>query len=321
MTPTMADFNRDRFDADFAHLQALNPQVLAPDLQVHATLPSTNQATWTWLNESSTEGIAVLALEQTSGRGQWGRQWTSGPGGLYLSVGLLPDLDPAHSAQLTIATAWGLATALRHLPFPVQLKWPNDLVLEGRKLGGILTETRIQQGRIAKAVIGIGLNWQNSVPELAISLGEYIQRYLEPHQAKSLAPSPLRPALTSLESLTALTLYGILSGYARWKASGIDSILPEYWNLLTHRNTPIEHQGQWLQLVGITTTGELRARPLEPTELDRSTTGLATSAAEQLLKPGTISLGYESLQAESFQAEGSQAESSPSGSIQPLPVV
>jgi len=63
----------------------------------------------------------------------------------------------------------GNCYGLREHGIPVGLKWPNDLMLCGRKLGGILTETKVQQGRITKAVVGVGINW-NPVPETGINL-------------------------------------------------------------------------------------------------------------------------------------------------------
>ncbi|MGI0487321.1 biotin--[acetyl-CoA-carboxylase] ligase [Pantanalinema rosaneae CENA516] len=285
----MTGFNQERFQAAYQIVQACagQPLVAQPTLYVFSTLPSTNQMAWELLEQGAAIATTVIALEQTAGRGQWGRQWTSAPGGLYLSMILSPDVPAPQAAQLTLCTAWGIAATLRALPaklsgttdaIAIGLKWLNDLVLQGRKLGGILTETRLQQGRITKAVVGVGINWTNPVPETGINLQSV------------LANSPI-PLIESLELLAALTAYGVLSGYERWQQQGIDAILPEYFELLAHRDRPIVMNGQSGKIVGVTATGELRVQ-LPATATANSTSPHIASNLEVLLKPSTISLGY-----------------------------
>lgn len=184
------------------------------------SLASTNQTLWELLDQGYPEGTVVISSEQTAGRGQWGRQWESSPGGLYLSLALKPNWASTSGGDLTIATAWGIATTLRQHHIPLQLKPPNDLFLEGRKLGGILTETRIQREKITSAVIGVGINWANSVPEVGINLQSYWQ-----HQH-------ITPQISSLSRLEEITLEGIFFGYKQLLTAGLDSFLPNYQNLL-----------------------------------------------------------------------------------------
>nr|WP_242016765.1 biotin--[acetyl-CoA-carboxylase] ligase [Trichocoleus sp. FACHB-46] len=239
-------------------------------MQVFETLASTNQTLWELVSQGAIAGTAVLALQQESGRGQWGRQWQSPLGGLYLSVALSPALPVANSAQLTLCSAWGIATALRSYNLPVQLKWPNDLVLNGRKLGGILTETRIRQGQVTKAVVGVGINWTNPVPPTGINL------------AAALAEQT-QPAIDSLEMLAAIALQGIASGYAAWRQEGIENLLPAYLSLLTSLGRSIVLDGVTGTIVGVSANGELQIRSASN----------SPSSREILLKPGTISLGYD----------------------------
>jgi BirA family biotin operon repressor/biotin-[acetyl-CoA-carboxylase] ligase len=255
-------------------------------LRVFESVASTNQAAWELMERETLEPVAI-ALQQTAGRGQWGRQWQSEPGGLYLSVGV-PILLPVNdAAQLTFCTAWGVATALRTIParlsgvaegIPVQLKWLNDLVLQGRKLGGILTETRMQQGHITKAVIGVGINWTNAVPEIGINL----KTFLADHST---------PLIESLELLTAIALAGIFSGLHRLQTGQIEQMLTDYVELLVHRDRPIVLDGQAWAIVGVAPTGELRVRPKIPETMD-SQTFQAVSTDVILIQPGTINLGY-----------------------------
>ncbi|MFG3816640.1 biotin--[acetyl-CoA-carboxylase] ligase [Limnothrix redekei] len=150
--------------------------VRLPRLQVLAETGSTNQVAWELAQAGAQPGTIVIALQQSAGRGQWGRQWSSPLGGLYLSRYFAPQLLPEDGAQLTLAAAWGLGQTLRDRGVPVALKWPNDLVVRGRKWGGLLTETRLVGGKIARAVTGLGLNWANPVPETGINATELFSK-------------------------------------------------------------------------------------------------------------------------------------------------
>jgi BirA family biotin operon repressor/biotin-[acetyl-CoA-carboxylase] ligase len=233
------------------------------------TLPSTNQKLWELIDQGAKPGTVVIATQQTSGRGQWGRQWHSATGGLYLSLAIAPNLPAANSAQLTLCSAWGIATALRDRAIPVVLKWPNDLILLNRKLGGILIETRVQQGHITQAIIGVGINWTNPVPETGINLQSFLN-------------SQPTSSITSLERLAALTLEGLLSGCQRSTPEAIETVLPSYLELLNSNGRPVVVDGNPGVVVGVTPTGNLRVH---------LHSGSATSTID--LQPGTISLGYD----------------------------
>jgi BirA family biotin operon repressor/biotin-[acetyl-CoA-carboxylase] ligase len=248
-------------------------------LHIFETLPSTNQTLWELLNQGATAGTVVIAAQQTAGRGQWGRQWQSSPGGLYLSVALAPNLQASNSAQLTLCSAWGIATALRGYGIPVFLKWPNDLLLKGRKLGGILTETRVQQGQITKAVVGVGINWSNCVPDSGINL-------------QSFCEEELSLSVTSLEMLAAIVLEGLLSGYQCWSAQGIEILLQSYLELLDSQGCHVIVDGNPGIIKGITPTGDLRVC-LNSTETAVAGVPAPAFLREICLKPGTISLGYD----------------------------
>lgn len=104
-------------------------------------------------------GTVIVADRQTAGRGRLGRTWTSLPGaGLWLTI-LERGLDPAAVAVLSIRLGLAAAPVLeRFAPAAVQLKWPNDLFCEGRKLAGILAEARWRDGRVDWVAVAIGVN-------------------------------------------------------------------------------------------------------------------------------------------------------------------
>jgi BirA family biotin operon repressor/biotin-[acetyl-CoA-carboxylase] ligase len=245
-------------------------------LSVHLfeTIPSTNQKLWQLLEQGAKPGTVVIANQQTAGRGQWGRQWSSPAGGLYLSVALAPNLPALQSYQLTLCSAWGIAMALRDRGIPVGLKWPNDLLLQERKLGGILTETKVRQGKITRAVVGVGINWANPVPTTGINLQSF--------QAEQ-ASSPI----TCLEMLAAIALWGIAFGYELCSPAGINILLPSYNKLLTSIGKIVSVNGRSGIVVGINPMGELRVRLAEAAGSNSS------NASEIYLQPGTIRLGYD----------------------------
>ncbi|MDX2097189.1 MAG: biotin--[acetyl-CoA-carboxylase] ligase [Leptolyngbyaceae cyanobacterium bins.59] len=238
-----------------------------PTLHVFSCLPSTNDRLWELVEQGVAPGTAVLALEQQAGRGQWGRQWSSPLGGLYLSLFLTPDLPAQVAAQLTMGSAWGIAQTFRAFAIPVHIKWPNDLVIRGRKLGGILTETRLQEGRVARAVVGVGVNWKNPVPTTGITVLEATQE----------------TEIQSLEFLAAIVLWGIWTGVLHWQQRGCEAVLPSYLELLAGRGAEVEWGGQRGTLIGVTATGALRVQLL-PSQQGQ--------VSEVCLQPGTMSLGY-----------------------------
>jgi BirA family transcriptional regulator, biotin operon repressor / biotin---[acetyl-CoA-carboxylase] ligase len=102
--------------------------------------------------------VLLIAAEQTAGRGRRGRRWHSAPGdGLTFSIARIVRRPARELAALSLVAGVATARALRALGAPVELKWPNDLVAGGGKLGGILVETRAA-GRGTLAVFGIGIN-------------------------------------------------------------------------------------------------------------------------------------------------------------------
>lgn len=126
----------------------------------HGRVRSTNDLARELARDGAPHGTVVVAEAQDAGRGRLGRAWHSPAGeGLYFSAVLRPRLDPASAPPLSLAAAVALAEAVRgFLGRPPALKWPNDLLVGGRKLAGILIEMEAEPGRLAHLVLGIGLN-------------------------------------------------------------------------------------------------------------------------------------------------------------------
>lgn len=259
-------FKLEVYQQEIAKL-AINYGLESIALHVFDILDSTNRKICSLIDSKKPLPIAVLALQQTAGKGQWGRTWQSSLGGLYLSVAINIDLPLDHSFHLIMASAWGIANILREHNIPVSLKWPNDLLLHNRKLGGIKIETRTSQEKIKYAVIGVGINWNNAVPELGINLKSYFQNNYQ--------------TIASLEQLAAIAISGILFGYQHYLETGSHQILANYKKILTSIGQKVKVNNCPGIVTGVTDQGKLKVRLQSP--------GAST---EICLDPGQISLGY-----------------------------
>ena len=131
-------------------------------LQVHAELGSTSDHLAALAAAGEPAGLAVLAMRQTSGRGSRGRGWQSPAGNLSLSVLLRPGGGRAEAAGWPLLAGVALADTVTPLlpdPAALALKWPNDLLLRGRKLAGVLIDTALEpDGGVRWLIVGIGAN-------------------------------------------------------------------------------------------------------------------------------------------------------------------
>jgi BirA family biotin operon repressor/biotin-[acetyl-CoA-carboxylase] ligase len=194
-----------------------------------------------------------------------------------------------------LCITWGLATTLGYAGIPVQIKWFNDLVIGQRKLGGVLIETRVRQGRIAQAVVGLGLNWKNPVPETGITLQDVIATMPPTSRSgSSLGLSALEDWI--LEDIAAIALKSMMAGYRYWQEHGIQRILPAYEALLSRIGSRIHLDQGTGQILGVTAEGHLRVRMLE--SQDGSGQGSSPEDSEESMatllqfQPGEIQLGY-----------------------------
>lgn len=124
------------------------------------SVSSTNDWAKQMANAGAPEGTLALAETQESGRGRRGRGWSSPPGeNLYMSLILRPDICPEHASRLTLVMGLSVAQAAeRILGLPARIKWPNDVVLNGKKICGILTEMSASMEGVHFVVIGTGIN-------------------------------------------------------------------------------------------------------------------------------------------------------------------
>lgn len=248
-------------------------QSLRPRLQLHWQYcpGSTNRQLWHLLEQGAPAGVVLVATTQSAGKGQWKRKWQSPPGGVYLSLGLKPDIPVSLSAYLTLASSWGLVASLRNLGIDAWVKWPNDVVVNGRKLAGVLIETRLEAGLIPDVVIGVGLNGFNEVPDTGISIAQLFQPDLPPYPLKS------------VESLGAIAIYGILQGYFYWQNYGNSALLNAYEAFMTNIGQIITVEDHLAKVIGVAASGHLRVQPI---------LGHRRLATPVEIEPGRVTLGY-----------------------------
>ena len=142
------------------------------DVRWYDTIDSTNTEAKRLARQGAPHGTVLIAGHQTDGRGRMGRQFVSDADmGVYLSVILRPCCEPAELMHLTCAAAVAMCDAVEKIAgFRPGAKWINDLVYDGRKLGGILTEMSLDKGGIDYAIVGIGINCSQTVTDFPAPL-------------------------------------------------------------------------------------------------------------------------------------------------------
>ena len=157
-------------DLSLEQITARSTGVFGGNVRFFDAIASTNTEALEWAMNGAPEGALVVADHQTGGRGRWGRTWFSAPGKLLqFSLVLRPDLEPHRHGVLTAALGVACARATAGLTgLPALVKWPNDVVVDDRKLAGMLVESSMMGDRIGVAVCGIGINvglGRDEIPE------------------------------------------------------------------------------------------------------------------------------------------------------------
>jgi BirA family transcriptional regulator, biotin operon repressor / biotin---[acetyl-CoA-carboxylase] ligase len=156
-----------------ADIKARVKGIIGREIFFYETVGSTNTIA-AELSEKTSEGAVVLADSQERGRGRLGRTWISPAGvNIHISVILRPKIELRDATLITIMAAVACATALRKATgLDVSIKWPNDLTVSGRKLGGILTDLRTERGTIVAAIVGIGINVNSNTDAFPVEVNK-----------------------------------------------------------------------------------------------------------------------------------------------------
>ena len=167
----------------------------------HASIGSTQDEARRLARAGAPHGHLVWANTQTSGRGRMARRWYSAPGsGLWFSVVLRPGRPAAAVVALPLATGAAVGAALdRFAPGSIRLKWPNDVLLGGRKVAGILVEAQTHGGVVDHVVVGIGINLRRPREGFDAEIGETAAALAEVAPGAS-PPAVLAAVLEELEN-------------------------------------------------------------------------------------------------------------------------
>lgn len=170
----------------YPHLQS---KLFGREIQYQYHTLSTQLVAHQWAKEDAPEGAIVIAEEQSGGKGRLGRVWHSPPRtGIWMSLILRPPIALQNASHLTILSSVGIKRGIERITgLDIQIKWPNDLLIDGKKVCGVLTEIRGEQDCIHYAVIGMGMNVntkkhdfpeeiRNIATSLSIELGGDIHR-------------------------------------------------------------------------------------------------------------------------------------------------
>ena len=157
----------DLLHADDLISRLCKTKVVGRDIRVFQETTSTNDVIEKLARDGVKEGVVVFAESQTKGRGRLGRKWMSPPRkGLWFSLLLRPAMRPTAATQLTIAAATALSRAIRlHTGIAPEIKWPNDILIGGKKVAGILTELSAELDKVKYVILGVGVDVNLAVGE------------------------------------------------------------------------------------------------------------------------------------------------------------
>ena len=190
-------------------------------------IDSTNEEMHRRARTGAAEGTLVWAREQSRGRGRRGRDWSSPQGNLYLSLLLRPRVPPAEAAQIGFVAAVALAESFESLLPPgrrLGCKWPNDLLIDGAKVSGILPEAEAAGGIVEAIVLGMGVNVASFPAEL-------------PYSATSLAAAG---AEASVEAVLEALAPRLEAWYRRWREAGFAPVRRRWLDFAVGLGEPIE---------------------------------------------------------------------------------
>ncbi|WP_462405346.1 biotin--[acetyl-CoA-carboxylase] ligase [Gracilibacillus sp. Marseille-QA3620] len=171
-------------------LMGLETEFIGRSIHAYETVPTTQTIASDLAAKGADNGTIVISEEQTEGKGRLRRTWYSPhQGGIWMSLIVKPDIPPYHAPRLTLLTAVAAVLAIRETGVNAGIKWPNDVLVNGRKIAGILTEMHAEADQIHSVIIGIGINVnqerqdfnediQSLATSLAIEKGEMLDRAL-----------------------------------------------------------------------------------------------------------------------------------------------
>ncbi len=220
---------------------------LEQEIHYFQEIGSTMDAARELAKRGAGEGTIVIAEAQSRGRGRLSREWLSPKGGIYFTIILRPKISPAYAPRINLMAAVAVATTIRELfGLKAELKWPNDVLVEGRKVCGILAEMNAETDVINFVNVGIGINANTSVP-----LFEKMTTSLKGELGKEISRKEL--------------LIALLVEIRRWQALLMEADLLEEWKKLSttlNKDVKVVAPGEAIEgwAIDVDTTGALIIR-------------------------------------------------------------
>lgn len=232
--------------------QYLKTSWLGKNIVYEEVMESTNTYAKMLGEENVMNDAVVIAKRQTAGRGRRGRNWISPEGNCYISLLLKPSIKTEHASRLTLVTAIALAETIKNVyGLETQIKWPNDVVIAGKKICGILTESSTDVNDLKYVVIGIGINANQSkfdqeIEAMATSLSLQLGRDVD------------------CEQLIAEFLYRFEVYYSKFlETEDLSMLLSEYNALLVNKDREVRIIDEIERVgiaLGVNAAGELLVR-------------------------------------------------------------
>ena len=223
-------------------------------------LDSTNTEIHRLAEEGAEHGTVVVADYQTAGRGRRGRNWESpATDNVYMSILLRPDFETTKAPMLTLVMAYSVAKVLKQGGFSnAQIKWPNDLILSGKKVSGILTEMHLLGTKIDHVVVGVGVN---------VNMTNFPEELVD--KATSLFLECGKPV--DKEHMIVDIVENFMEAYDRFaEEENLEFLQDEYNSMLVNKNQGVrilEPANEYTAYaLGISRTGELTVRLEDGTE-------------------------------------------------------
>ena len=236
-------------------VRLLGGRLIGSEIYYLSQTESTNSLALELARKGATEGTVVIAEKQTGGRGRLGRTWQSPAGNLYLSVVLRPAVPMSSAPLVTLMGAVAVASAIRrHLCIEAGIKWPNDILLAGRKVAGLLTEMSAEPDRIRHIVLGIGVNVNMDVSALPSEVR---------NTAMTLAHAAARPVDRTI--LLGEILHALDEWYERFQR-GTDDVLTGWRNLNVTLGNPVTVRGSAEMITGLAADVDREGRLIVQTD-------------------------------------------------------
>jgi len=151
----------------------LKTKIIGKQAYYFDSIESTQNQALKMANDPANNGVVIVASKQTGGRGRSGRKWISPKGGIWISIILKPKFDISITTLFPIASALALAIAIeKTFSVTPELKWPNDLTINGKKIAGMLVDVSLESNKIESLVLGVGVNFNVNVKEIEKTLRE-----------------------------------------------------------------------------------------------------------------------------------------------------